>query len=496
MDSDLLDIVDRLGEHRVMIVGDFMLDEYVFGPAERISPEAPVPVLRTQRSEFRLGGAGSVAVMVTALGGRVDCVGVIGSDRHGDRLLDMLRAAGADTDGLVRVADRPTTHKLRIVGLAQLRHPQQLVRLDTEDARPVDGELERRLLGVVRERLAGADVVCLQDYAKGVLTPTLCREVIAAAKEKGRKVLVDPARIPDYSKYAGSSCLTPNRTEAMLATGLPDMDGSNAALAARRLLERLGCEAMSITLDKDGAFLAEAGGAARLIPTRPRVVYDNAGAGDMVLATMAMALAAGAGWEQTVRLANVGGGLEVERFGVQPIPLAELRAALVGHADRAAHKIRAVEALVPEIARRRTLGERIVFTNGCFDLLHPGHVEYLAAARHLGDCLVVGLNSDASVRGLGKGGDRPIYGQRERAAMLAALEAVDFVTVFEGPTPRELISAVQPDVLVKGEDYRGKEVVGREIVEARPGGRVVLLPLKAGYSTTALVERLRGTSAR
>jgi D-beta-D-heptose 7-phosphate kinase/D-beta-D-heptose 1-phosphate adenosyltransferase len=491
MDSDLLDILDRLGSPRVMIVGDYMLDEYLFGPAERISPEAPVPVLRTQRSEHRLGGAASVAVMVTALGGKVDCVGILGADRNADRTLDLLRSAGVDEQGLsglVRVPERPTTHKLRIVGLAQLRHPQQMVRVDTEDNSPVAPELERTLAGVVRERLGGASIVCLQDYAKGVLTPGLCRAVIEAAKSAGKRVLVDPARIPDYSKYRGSSCLTPNRTEAMLATGLPDMDGPNAGKAARMLLEKCECEAMTITLDKEGAYLLDPAGRGRMVPTKPRIVYDNAGAGDMVLATMALALSAGADWEETVRLANIGGGLEVERFGVQPIPLAELRTAIAGPHARADGKVRTVAELLPELERRRRQGERVVFTNGCFDLLHPGHVEYLQAARHLGELLVVGLNSDRSVRGL-KGPTRPIIGQRDRARMLAALEAVDFVTVFDEDTPAELVRAVQPDVLVKGEDYRGREVVGRDTVEAR-GGRVVLIPLKEGFSTTRIIERL------
>ncbi len=490
MQTALLTLVDRFAGRRILLVGDFMLDRYVFGDAERISPEAPVPVLRVIERQDRVGGAGSVALNVVALGAHVVCCGLLGKDAFGERVAGALHAAGCATDGLIRVDDRPTVTKTRLVGLAEHRHRQQILRVDDELVRPLTPTDERRLLDCVQAQLEHADVVCLEDYAKGVLSAETCRRIVAAARQRGRPVLVDPARTPEWSKYAGATLLTPNRNELEIACGRGVSDAELEA-AGRELMGRHGIEGLLVTLGRDGALLLQASRPAERFPTTPRAVYDNTGAGDAVLAMFAVAVAAGASWEQAAQLANVAGGLEVSKFGCVPISRQEIRDELERGAGRGRGKIRTVTELRGELDARRQRGETIVFTNGCFDILHPGHIELLEKAKALGSVLVVGVNSDASVRSLGKGAGRPVRRQADRLRLLAALEMVDYAVLFEEPDPGRLIEAVCPDVLVKGSDWAGKGVVGREFVEAR-GGRVVLVELVEGYSTTAELERIRG----
>jgi D-beta-D-heptose 7-phosphate kinase/D-beta-D-heptose 1-phosphate adenosyltransferase len=318
--------------------------------------------------------------------------------------------------------------------------------------------------------------------------------IIAAARTRGLRTLADPIRGGDYRKYHGSSAITPNRLEAGLATGRVVSDTTSALENAARLREKLDLEATIITLDKEGMALAHADGRALVFPTRPRQVYDITGAGDMVLAVLGMALAAGADYEPAIRLANIAGGLEVEKIGVATVTREEILHDLLGGAPGRSEdglgleKVRSRESLLVELHGRRALGQRVAFTNGCFDVLHAGHVQYLQEARAQGDLLVVGLNDDASVRRL-KGPNRPVNSVADRALVLAALEAVDYLLFFEEPTPWELIQAIRPDVLVKGADYRREEVVGADFVESY-GGRVHLAPLRKGYSTTRLLQKL------
>lgn len=489
MTHDLLNIVDRFAGRRVLLVGDFMLDRYIFGDAERVSPEAPVPVLRVIDRQDRVGGAGSVALNVAALGAQVSCCGLLGRDPFGDRVEQALREAGAETGGLIRVDDRPTITKTRLVGLAEHRHRQQILRVDDELVRPPAPGDESRLLDAVYAALPGADVVCLEDYAKGVLSPTTCATIVAAAREHDKPVLVDPARLPAWEKYSGATLMTPNRAELEIALNRRVSD-DEVEVAARELVERLELEALLITLGRDGALLLRRDRKPQRFPTTPRAVYDNTGAGDAVLAMVAVAVAAGATLEQAAVLANVAGGLEVSKFGCVPIARDEVLHELRHGSERGRGRLRCVVELKAELDARRQRGETVVFTNGCFDILHPGHVELLEKAKALGSLLVVGLNSDASVQSLGKGDDRPIRSQDERARLLAALEAVDYVVVFDEPDPARLIEQVAPDVLVKGSDWAGKRVVGQEFVESR-GGRVVLIDLVEGYSTTRELERIR-----
>jgi len=491
--ADLIDLVQRLGQPRVLVVGDLMLDRYVWGDAARISQEAPVLLLQADRREERLGGASSVATLLRALGARVSLAGVLGPDADGDRVRGMLVDLGVDAEAVLTDPDRPSTVKERYVGRAQARHPQQILRVDYEVRVALSAGMEANLLRAVKEQLGRADVVLVSDYDKGVCTPALLAGLIAAARAHGTRVLADPLRGGDYRKYHGCAAITPNRLEAGLATGRTLYDTTTALEAAAELRERLDLEAAIVTLDKEGMALAHADGRREVFPTRPRQVYDITGAGDMVLAVLGMALAAGADYGPAIRLANVAGGLEVEKIGVATVTRDEILHDILHAAARPGHetglgKARDRAALLAELARQRAVGRRVAFTNGCFDVLHAGHVQYLHEARAQADLLVVGLNDDASVRAL-KGSDRPLNPVEARALVLAALEAVDYVTVFGEATPLALIEAVRPDVLVKGADYRRADVVGGDLVESY-GGRVHLASLRHGFSTTALLRRL------
>ena len=493
--SDLVELVQRLGSPRVLVVGDVMLDRYVWGNAERISQEAPVILLRADTREERLGGASSVATMLQALGAQTSLVGVIGRDADGLRAQQILSDLGIDATGVIADPERPTTVKERYIGRAQARHPQQMIRVDYENRTPVTGITQRELAAIIADKLRESDVVLISDYDKGVCTPGLLAGVIAGAKSCGVRVIADPTRGGDYSKYRGCSAMTPNRLEAGLATNRTISTNEQALTAAAELRDRFELEAGIVTLDKDGMALAHRDGHSLIFPTRPRQVYDITGAGDMVMAALGLALAAGADYDTAIRLANIAGGLEVEKIGVATVTREEILADLLHAPFRSAErvpggaKIVGLPQLLAELERRRKAGERVAFTNGCFDVLHAGHVQYLAEARRQADCLVVGLNSDSSVRQL-KGPTRPLNAVEARALVLAGLQDVDFVTIFADTTPSALIKAIRPDVLVKGSDYRKADVVGADFVESY-GGRVHLAELRDGFSTTDLIERMK-----
>jgi D-beta-D-heptose 7-phosphate kinase / D-beta-D-heptose 1-phosphate adenosyltransferase len=488
MSNDLIDLVQRLGQPHVLVVGDLMLDRYVWGDAERISQEAPVILLHADKREERLGGASSVATMLRALGAEVSLVGVIGSDLDGGHVRRILGDLGIDHEGVVTDPGRPSTVKERYIGRAQHRHPQQMIRVDYETRAAVTGLVESQLCQAVGSLLRKADVVLISDYDKGVCTPGVLAATIAGARERGVLTLADPIRGKDYRKYRGCSTMTPNRLEAGLATGRVLQTPEEALAAAEQLLKQLDMEAGIVTLDKDGMALAHADGRRAVFPTRPRQVYDITGAGDMVLSVLGMALAAGADYDPAIRLANVAGGLEVEKIGVATVTRDEILCDLLRSGPSGNQKVLDRAVLVQELESRRQAGQRIAFTNGCFDVLHAGHVQYLEEARAQADLLVVGLNSDAGVRAL-KGPTRPVHRVEDRAQVLAGLSAVSYVTVFPEATPLELIRAVRPDVLVKGADYRKDEVVGAAFVESY-GGRVHLAPLRQGHSTTRILQRL------
>jgi len=477
---------------RILVVGDVMLDRYLTGDVERISPEGPIPVLRVAREEHRLGGAGSVTAMLAALGAEVQLAAVVGDDPEGSAVRRLLGEIEVDVDAVLAAPGRTTTVKERLLGRTQSRHAQQMVRVDREETGPIDGPLCERLLRLVAERLGELDLVVVSDYAKGVCSGDFIPKVVELAGAAGLPVVADPVRGADYTRYAGCRCITPNRGETATAVSR-DVDSPGAGLAAARELLRFGVQAVMVTLDREGIAWADAAGNAAIFPVKARQVYDITGAGDMVLAAVGYALAAAADWRTAVELANLAGGMEVERLGVQPITRHELLAELAPDTRDPEQKILPLEGLLAELRRRRAAGQTVAMSNGCFDVLHPGHVASLKEARKQGDLLVVGLNTDRSVREL-KGPGHPIIDERGRAEMLAALACVDYVVLFDEPSVRGLIERVLPDVLVKSAQYAHEEVVGHQVIECH-GGRVVCVPMHGGYSTTALVERLRGRAS-
>ena len=487
MYEKLLKIVTNLGSPKILIVGDFMLDIYTYGDAERISPESPVPVLRITETKYSCGGAGSVAADVSALEAAPICLGFIGDDLNGKTLRGILNENNADTTCLFSIKDRPTTSKQRLIGLAQHKHQQQIVRMDEESNEPFTPAQIDQLLKAYKDQIKIVDVVCLQDYNKGLLTDSVCKQLIALAKQQGKKILVDPAPIKDYSKYAGATLITPNRKETSEAVGFKINTTEDAKKAAAKFIKDLSLDAAVITLDKQGAYL-KSDTFDELIETRPRDVYDVTGAGDMVLATLAVTLAAKADYRTAVNISNIAGGLEVEKFGSATVSVEEIIKEIASQSYDNSRKILTGEEVLKQIQWLRKQDKKIVFTNGCFDVIHRGHIELIKFSKAQGDILILGLNSDKSIKIL-KGPERPINNQHDRATVLAALEDIDFVCIFEEETPIKLIEAIKPDILIKGAHW-SHNVVGQEFVEAN-GGKIVLMPILEGKSSTSIIEKIR-----
>ena len=474
-------LLERFREVRIVVVGDVMLDEYFLGSVERASPEAPVPVVKMGAESRGLGGAANVASVAAALGADVEVLGVVGDDAAGDRFLAECQRAGIDAKNVVKVADRPTTRKLRI-----LAQHQQVVRLDWEDSRPLDGGVGVALV----ERLRGgdaADAIVISDYSKGLLSPSVLEGVIDLGREWGVPVLVDP-KASDLSRYRGATILKPNVHELEVVLGRRLREDLEADLTevSGMLLEAADVDTLIVTLGEKGMGVFGREAEPFFVPTSVREVFDVSGAGDTVIAALALSLAAGAGLHEAVQVANEAAGIAVGKSGVAVVEPKELASRF---APGGTDKILSREELIHRVAWWRMQDQRVVLTNGCFDLLHVGHVHLLREAAKQGDVLIVAINSDDSVRRL-KGGNRPLIAADERAALLAALNSVDSVVVFDEDTPRELLEEVRPDVLVKGGDYREEQVVGRRMI-ADWGGQVVLIPLVPDRSTTGLVDRIR-----
>jgi D-beta-D-heptose 7-phosphate kinase/D-beta-D-heptose 1-phosphate adenosyltransferase len=468
----------------VLVLGDAMLDRYVHGEVRRISPEAPIPVLRARARRAVLGGAGNVAENAAALGARAILVGLVGDDPAGQEIAAALQ--GRIGDGLVRVPGRPTTVKTRFMSGGH-----QLLRLDEEEPEPPGPAAEAALLAAFRAALPQAGVVVLSDYDKGVLTDTVLREAIAAAREAGIPVVVDPKR-PRFEAYAGATVVTPNVLEVTRATGLPAETDDGAAQAGETARTQAQAEAVLVKRSEKGLTLVRSGQKPRHLPTRAVEVADVSGAGDTLVTAFALALAAGAAMPEAALLANVAAGLAVAKPGTATVSRAELGAALHRQEVLAIDsKVMELDAALAQVAAWRQAGLKVGFTNGCFDLLHPGHVRLLAAARAQCDRLVVALNSDASVRRL-KGPERPVQSEAARATVMASMAAADLVVLFGEDTPERLIREILPDVLIKGADYTIEQVVGADIVQAN-GGRVALIPLEQGHSTTGTIRRINAS---
>lgn len=472
---------------RILVVGDLMLDRFIYGTVERISPEAPVPVLRVERETVMLGGAGNVARNVVGLGARATLLSLVGDDSAGHEVQAMIAAETSLDADLVVEPGRATTVKTRYVSGGH-----QLLRADRETVRPVGALGLSRLLGAFEAALEDHDVVVLSDYAKGLLSDEALPALISRAVARGVPVIADPKSV-DFTRYAGVTLIKPNRKELIAATRLPALHDDEIEAAARIVQADTNIPHVLVTRGERGMTLVGPDEALAHLPTRAREVYDVSGAGDTVLATLAAAFAAGATPLAAAHLANLGAGIVVGKTGTAPIRLTELAAALVGGAAGGSQKVLTAADAACAVETWRSLGLRVGFTNGCFDLIHPGHVSLLAQARAACDRLIVGVNSDASVRRL-KGPTRPVQDETSRATVLAALSSVDLVVVFDEDTPMELIEALKPDVLVKGADYTVATVVGSDFVQSY-GGRVVLAELSAGHSTTATIGRM-GTPAK
>jgi len=484
MAIDLLAAIETLPRPELLVVGDLVLDRYVAGEVARISPEAPIQVLRQAREYERPGGMSAVARNLVRLGAKVHVAGLVGADAEAERIKERLAAEGMGLEGVVAEMGRPTTVKTRFVAESQ-HGPQQILRVDRETNEPPVGSVREGMLRAIEGRLPHVDAVVLSDYAKGVLTRATCKRLIAAAREAGVPLLVDPKG--DFAKYRGATAMTPNRAEAGAATGVAIRGDRDAAKAARALLERYDLGVAFITLDRDGIFVQPHDERGVAIKTDPREVYDVTGAGDNVIATIAYCIAGGLDPVRSAFLANVAAGIAVEHFGVVTVGWDEI-AARIAAGQGGDAKLVEPEMLDRLLESAREAGRKVVFTNGCFDVLHVGHVDLLRRARASGDLLVVGLNTDRSICRL-KGESRPVNDLRARAAVLGGLSSVDYLVAFEEDTPEGLIRRIRPDVLVKGADWEEQGVVGREFVEGY-GGRVELMPLLEGHSTTAMLERL------
>jgi D-beta-D-heptose 7-phosphate kinase/D-beta-D-heptose 1-phosphate adenosyltransferase len=474
-----------LARSPVAVIGDLMLDRHVWGEVSRISPEAPVPVVSWRRQNEVLGGAGNVVANLAGLGVPVSLAAAVGRDADGRRAGELLATLGVSAAGLIPTDARPTTAKVRIIA-----GHQQVVRLDIEDPAPLAAEVRRACFAALGRALPQARAVVLSDYAKGLFDTTLCQQVITAAVASGAPVLVDP-KGRDFTRYRGATVLKPNRAELADVCAIPSADLEALLHAAAQMRRNLALGAIVLTLGAQGTALIDAEGTI-VIPAEARDVFDVTGAGDTMIATLAAALAAGLSLRDGVALANQAAAIVVGKVGTAPVTAGELlaRVRTPSLAD-SQEKVFAPSALGARVALWRGQGARVVFTNGCFDILHAGHVAYLEYARRQGDRLIVALNTDRSVRAL-KGPGRPITAEHDRARILAALAAVDAVVLFDQATPLDLVTALRPDVLVKGADYQVSQVVGAAEVESW-GGRVVLAPLTEGLSTTRSLERARSS---
>lgn len=479
--ADLGAHVNRFSRANILVVGDVMLDRYVYGSVSRVSPEAPVPILTVTRETAMPGGAGNVVRNLTSLGASAAFISVVGDDQAGSDLTGLVGGQARVEPWLLVQSGRTTTLKTRYI--AQGQH---MLRADREETRLVPDKLADRLIKIALDAMAATSVTVISDYHKGVVTPQICSALIAGAQKLGRRLIIDP-KGRDYSLYQGADIITPNRQELADATGLPVDSETEIVAAAQSLLQRFGFGAVLVTRSEDGMSLITPSEVHHL-PAAARDVFDVSGAGDTVVATLATALAAETPLVDAARLANIAGGLVVGKVGTAVIRPAELMTA-ISPVTGTLQKVVTPAAASEAAERWRLRGYKVGFTNGCFDLLHPGHVHLLEQCRAMCDRLIVGINTDNSVKRL-KGPTRPAQSEAARAAVLASLASTDLVCLFEEDTPLGLIKLIKPDLLIKGADYTRETVVGADLVESW-GGRVALAQLLPGHSTTATLARLR-----
>jgi D-beta-D-heptose 7-phosphate kinase/D-beta-D-heptose 1-phosphate adenosyltransferase len=474
-------LIKSLKSAPILVAGDVMVDEYVVGDVERISPESPVPVLIVRERERRLGGAGNVVKNVVSLGGTVALFATIGDDPAGRWFRSRFEELSVETFWLREDPIRPTTMKTRVVA-----RNQQMVRIDEEHVGSIPSSMEKVLAEEIGSVIPQVKSVVISDYGKGFLTPAILEALLSGARDNSLPVIVDP-KGQDFSRYRGATYITPNRREASLASGVEMKDEDSLIHGGRILIEKTDAQGIIVTLGRDGSFLITRE-SAQAFPVNPVEMIDVTGAGDTVVAMLALALANGLPVEKAITLSNLAASIVVSRFGAATVTLQEMIDNL--NDQKPTSKIVGSEEIGQITRTHRLRGHKVVFTNGCFDLLHPGHLKTLREASESGDILVVGMNSDYSVKQI-KGPDRPILSESERAELVSALAFVDYVVLFDEETPIFLIEKVLPDVLVKGEDWRGKTVVGEELVTAR-GGKIVFVDHVKGMSTSELIKKIRG----
>jgi len=484
IDAGIIEQLETARGVRIMIVGDIMLDRFVYGAAERLSPEAPVPVLRFDRESVMPGGAANVARNVSEFGASVELIGLVGRDSARDELKSLIEACPGCRLSAVESHRRRTTVKSRFVA-----DRQQILRVDMEESYPADGEEQRALIAAVAEAIDAADLVILSDYAKGVLTADVVHAAIELARGRGIPVVVDPKTV-DFRRYSGATVVTPNLNELEKAVRRSCPDDETVIQGAAELMEQAELGAVLVTRGGQGMTLVEGEREPLHLRTTARQVFDVSGAGDTVISVLSVLLAEGLALGDAAFAANLAAGLVVEKLGTASVTREELTVE-IRHRHEADwdRKIALIDNAVRKRRRWAAAGEKVVFTNGCFDLLHPGHISLLRQAKAAGDRLVVGLNSDASVARL-KGPTRPVQDQDARALVLSALDCVDLVVIFGEDTPIDVIEALRPDILVKGADYREDQVVGHDVV-ASYGGKVVLAVLEPNRSTTATIAKMR-----
>lgn len=502
----LIDI-SKFDQCRLLVIGDLMLDEYLKGDVDRISPEAPVQVVSIQNEEFALGGAGNVVNNVVALGGKVFAAGVIGTGRNGQFLLDMFKELGVDVGGIIKETGRVTTQKTRIIAANHAN--QQVLRIDREKIKAISASTLEKMVRFIEDKISEVDVVLISDYGKGLITKDLLSRVLAAANTHDKMTIVDPKGL-DFSKYSGASLITPNKKEAALASGIEIYDQPSLERAADKIFENVGIDKLLITCGKDGMVLFEKSKEPFGVRADVRQVFDVSGAGDTVLAVLGLAVASGASIHDSVKIANAAAGKVVGKPGTATVSKQELASALkivmgkIGTATVSKQEpdsplelddrnlptkykdLSELPALVKDLKKK---GKRLVLTNGCFDLLHAGHILLFSASKRMGDVLIVAIDDDESVKTL-KGSGRPVLYAKERLRILSALDDVDYVVVFSSKELIKLIEIIQPDILTKGSNYTTSQVFGRDRVEEL-GGKVVLIPVTEDISSTRIIDTIK-----
>lgn len=475
--------ISKFDQTHLLVIGDLMIDEYLWGKVDRISPEAPVQVVAVQSQDYTLGGSGNVVNNLRSLGARVTVLGVVGEGSDGQLLRDQLSAIGADTQGVVQESGRHTTKKTRIIA-----EHQQVLRIDRETRKDITRQTFNRIIKQAEKVIPDVDVILISDYGKGMINRTMIKKLVQIARKHHKTTIADPKGL-DFTKYAGVDLLTPNKKEATLASGREISDDRSLAEAGQILLEKSGSEKLLITCGKDGMVLFEKNGKPSKMGTKAQEVYDVSGAGDTVVAVLGLGIAAGHSFKQAVSLANSAAGIVVGKVGTAAVTSKELFEAINRTAADPVPKHKDLKALSELCRKLQKDGKRIVLTNGCFDLLHVGHIKLFSASRNLGDVMIVAIDDDASVKSL-KGSDRPVINATERVRILSALNSVDYVVVFSNKELDKVITSIRPDILTKGSNYDSDEVLGRDIVEGY-GGRVELIPITEEISSTQIINTIK-----